>query len=192
MTVYLGAHNFTGSGIAFKGKATVHPDYGDADEFADLALIHLDRKADITDTVKPACLVKNSSIRKYYFVAGWGLSEIKEYPQNLSATNLTVTEEFDKCKLEDSIPDKNKTLCLRSVEILGDVCPGDSGSPIFGGYPGFSNCNYEAVAIVSRGNSCTLREGGFTHHTRVDYYRKWIEKTVWPHETKNWKQKTSP
>lgn len=189
MTVFLGAHNFTGSGIAFKGNKTVHEGYITEgytnDELADLALIHLDRKADVTDTVKPACLVKNSSIRDDYIAAGWGLTRNGEISQFLFATKLNATKEFNRCIMPDVIPDRNKLLCLYPVEPYGDVCLGDSGGPIFGGYPGYSNCNYEVVGIVSQGYYCKRKEGGFTYHTRIDYYRNWIEDKVWGHETIN-------
>lgn len=182
LTVYLGAHNTSDSGIPFKGtEIKKHPGYGGNDSLADLALIRLDRAAEITDSVKPACLVKNNSSRpKEYFGAGWGLNGTLN-AKHLQKTNL-VPKKLEECKDGDLIPDSTKQLCLQPQQPFGDVCKGDSGGPIFVKYPGHGNCYIEVLGVVSVGIECQTR-GSFTLHTRIDYYREWIEGVVWPGET---------
>lgn len=175
-TVYLGAHNTSHSGIPFKGTPIKHPDYG-PDPFADLALIKLDSEAEITEKVKPACLVKNNSTRtNKYYAAGWGLNGTRP-SEGLQKTNL-IEKKFETC--EDN-PNPEKQLCLQPQELIGDVCQGDSGGPIFAPYPGHNNCYIEILAVVSSGQYCD-KLGSYTLHTRLDYYRKWIEEMVWSKE----------
>lgn len=181
-TVYLGANNFTGSGIEFNGTYIVHQGFGGDDPLANLALIRLDREADITDTVKPACLVKNSSIKNNYFTAGWGTAEYHK-GIHLSKAELIPESNFKKCELSDAPVNPTKTLCLKPK--LPHICESDSGGPIFVQYPGFENCNYELVALISEGTKCRFLHESFTLNTRIDYYRDWIESKVWPNETIN-------
>lgn len=127
-------------------------------------------------------MVKNNSSRtNEYFGAGWGLNGTSK-AKHLQKTNL-VPKKFDECKIDDVDPDSTKQLCLEPQQPFGDVCKGDSGGPIFVSYPGHGNCNIEVLGVVSKGTMCTQSKGSFTLHTRVDYYREWIEGEVWPGET---------
>lgn len=177
-TVYLGAHNTSNSGIPFKGTPIKHPEYG-PDPYADLALIKLESEAVITDKVKPACLVKNNSTRtKNYHAAGWGLNGTSN-SEYLQKTNLTE-KKIESC---ENNPNPDKQLCLRPQQPIGDVCQGDSGGPIFAPYPGHDNCYIEILGVVSFGQWCE-QVGSYTLHVRVDYYKDWIEETVWSKEKK--------
>lgn len=182
--MYLGAHNTNDSGIPFRGRVVKHPGYGGYDTLADLALIELETEAVLTDKVKPACLVKNSSTRTdTYFAAGWGLNFDKP-TDVLQKTHLHPTP-FQKCIdriNEDYEKNSEKQLCLVPREPYGDVCRGDSGGPIFAPYPGHSNCYIEVLAIVSVGEECQNDRKTYTLHTRLDYYRDWIERIVWAKE----------
>lgn len=180
--MYLGAHNTSDSGIPFKGTAIKHPGYGGYDPLADIALIKLDREAEIMDSVKPACLVKNNSSRPMeYFGAGWGKNGTSD-SKNLQKTNL-FPKKFEECIVNGDEPNAMKQLCLQPLQPFGDVCEGDSGGPIFVKYPGHGNCYIEVLGVVSIGKMCHESKGSFTLHTRIDFYREWIEGIVWPGET---------
>lgn len=127
-------------------------------------------------------MAKDSSIKEKYISAGWGLNGTS-LPNHLVNNILIEESDFQKCRMEKHPLDPTKSLCLKPVPPFGDVCQGDSGSPIFVTYPGQSNCNFEIVALVSEGKECKQAKGSNTLHTRIDYYREWIEGKVWPNET---------
>lgn len=183
VSVLLGAHNRSGSGTPFMATVITHPGYGNSDPLADIALLKLDNEAKInTEKIKPICLPKtNGSEFEKFMAAGWGQFNGVNQPNVLLKTTL-LQSEFEKCQMELLSPDVKKQICASPNSTLGDVCHGDSGGPVFVGYPGRDDCLFSLIGVVSEGKSCDV-PGSFTLHTRISYYREWIESMVWPEET---------
>ncbi|KAH8273839.1 hypothetical protein KR044_001921, partial [Drosophila immigrans] len=182
ITVLLGAHNITNTERStddgrFNVTITIHDDYSKGD-FADIALLELQNKANITtQKIRPACLPKSNGNDILEFrAAGFGKNG-ENIASALSETTLE-THPIEKCKyVTTSKLNITMQLCATPMprgRSGGDVCPGDSGGPIFIEYPGRNDCLYAVMGIVSVGNVCNV-EGALTIHTRVWPFREWIE-----------------
>ncbi|XP_034471581.1 trypsin-7-like [Drosophila innubila] len=183
VSVLLGAHYRNDSGERIMASVRFHPEYNDSNRtFGDIALLELNRVANITKkNIRPACLPKtNGSDTKEFVVAGWGYNIGMTQPNGLLKTTL-VQKDIESCPTERKT-DINKQICAAPPGDYGDVCQGDSGGPLFVGYPYRDDCFFAIMALVSRGKVCDAR-GSYTIHTRLFYYREWIEKEVWPEET---------
>ncbi|KAH8393096.1 hypothetical protein KR215_009648, partial [Drosophila sulfurigaster] len=183
MSVLLGAHNKTeiNNSNRFNVKIiTKHPNYNHS--LNDIAILEMERPADFsTFKIRPACLPTSS--REYiteFRAAGFGRTNRGKESSELLQTTL-MTHDITKCKFMPST-ELNETLhfCAGPNGKTGkDVCSGDSGGPTFGSDPNHTNCLFSVMGIITKGNSCE-EEGARTLHTRVSYYRKWIEQIVWP------------
>lgn len=128
--------------------------------------------------MKPACLPStSSSANEEYQVAGWGFIKPKQLADTLHSGQL-VTVQSSHCIISEPKLKEDQIICTKPKENLGDVCEGDSGSPLFTPHSKLTNCGFEIFGVVSEGADCNLRNS-FTHHTRVFYYRDWIENVVW-------------
>lgn len=179
----LGAHYRNSSGNRFLVNITIHPEYGNSDNsFADIALLKLHSNANITtEKIRPACLAKtNGSEIETFMTAGWGYNGTQwNVPNELLKTTL-IQKPIENCP-DPKGSDIDSLICATPNGSSGDVCQGDSGGPLFTGYPDRDNCLFAIMAVVSQGYLC---DAALSHtlHTRIFYFREWIEKTVWPEE----------
>ncbi|XP_034099189.1 serine protease persephone-like isoform X1 [Drosophila nasuta] len=188
ITVLLGAHNITETTERndygrFNVTIKIHEDYFNS-PFGDIALLELGSAADIrTPRIRPACLPTSSGKEiKEFRAAGFGTTNGRDFPSALLQTTL-MTKPIENCRLtEDTQLNETLQFCAApNGRTGGDVCPGDSGGPVFIEYPGRNDCLYAVMGIVSEGNFCNV-DDPHTFHTRVWYYREWIESIVWPNE----------
>ncbi|ALC42473.1 CG4927, partial [Drosophila busckii] len=161
----------------------VHPSYDEDDEegnyMNDIALIELDRNANLTEYVAPACLPPSSGNSfEQLTAAGWGFTrEAGTKSSHLLKVNLERFED-DVCaeRLEKHIEPRTQ-LCAGSNNSSGDTCNGDSGGPLFVQHPRY-NCLKILIGITSYGQVCGSK-GRPSVYTKVHLYTDWIEQIVW-------------
>lgn len=118
-------------------------------------------------------------------VAGWGVSDVNSIdPSPVCRVTDLLIARTESCQrvLETSLP-SDTIVCAMSKSGISDSCHGDSGGPLFSISP---KNEYALVGLVSFGTSCArLREAFLVVptqypaiHTRVFYYRQWIQDTV--------------
>ncbi|XP_051858198.1 LOW QUALITY PROTEIN: clotting factor B-like [Drosophila albomicans] len=187
ISVVLGAHNKTeiNNSTRFNVKnITIHPDYKIKQKHNDIAILEMEGSADFsTFKIRPVCLPTSSRENLTEFRAGGFGKNGDMDSSELSQTTL-ITHDITKCNFT-TYTKLNETLhfCAGpNGTIGGDVCRGDSGGPTFSFDPNHTNCLSVVMGVISKGNQCD-GESASSLHTRVSYYRKWIEQIVWPNDT---------
>lgn len=125
-----------GSEIRYPQDVIVHPDWKffDARYDADIAIIILDAKVQITNSVSPICLwnKRKERTKKRGIVVGWGKtdsSEEKLKPKQLDVYLRTDSDCLSKNPRFSAITSEN-TFCAGKDSESGP-CSGDSGSGLF-------------------------------------------------------------
>ncbi|CAG9134560.1 unnamed protein product [Plutella xylostella] len=142
----------------------------------DIALLELNERVNISETVKPVCLPhndENSYAGATGIAAGWGsINENKNHSCVLQDVEVPLLSnqdcrntKYDKEMISDDMicagyPDKGKK----------DTCQGDSGGPLT---VERGDKRYELVGVVSWGIGCG-RVGYPGVYTRVTKYLYWI------------------
>ncbi|XP_045514941.1 transmembrane protease serine 9-like [Pieris brassicae] len=143
----------------------------------DLALLKLNDKVEITDTVKPVCLPHNDDneyIGVKAIAAGWGsIGEQKNHSCHLLEVELPVisNQECRDTKYETAMIADNMLCAGYPAEGNRDTCQGDSGGPLSAER---MDKRYELLGIVSWGIGCG-RRGYPGVYTRVTKYLYWIK-----------------
>lgn len=149
----------------------IHENYDHENTENDIALLHLAKTLETTESVKPEKLSNSSNETETYDycqVAGWGLKDETTETTKLLYANLSFAEPSE-CR-ELGFFNESTMLCARSD--TSDACVGDSGGPLYC-YRSKENTR-ELVGIVSFGvNICSPSHAGV--YTRVSAYQKWIE-----------------
>ncbi|XP_046401603.1 uncharacterized protein LOC124167663 [Ischnura elegans] len=170
-------------------KVIRHPQYqpSSRDRHHDIALIRLDREAQITDYVIPICLPTGAAVQKRYeaesmIVAGWGRTE-KRVPSPVKLWVSVPVVPLSDCQAiyrqETSlIPDQ---MCAGGKRGK-DSCRGDSGGPLMTVemLPGRQGAHWTAVGVVSRGPEYCGSNGLPAIYTRVGAYMQWILDSITP------------
>lgn len=163
-----------------------HPDYRSSSHYNDIALLQLDRDAQLGPYVRPICLPDTANLQaKQTIASGWGKVG---WDEELSNTLLKVTLElfpFNECYDSFSIMKKlpqginNETqMCAGSRASSGDTCQGDSGGPLQV-FHSTLYCMYTQIGVTSFGKACGLA-GQPAVYTKVHPFVPWIESVVWP------------
>ncbi|XP_045496907.1 transmembrane protease serine 9-like [Colias croceus] len=146
----------------------------------DIALLKLNERVEITDTVKPICLPHNDDntyVGVKAIAAGWGsLGESKNHSCNLLEVELPVlsNEECRNTKYESAMI-SDKMLCAGYPgEGKRDTCQGDSGGPLFSTHSKTHNKKWYHVGIVSWGIDCAKPDYPGVY-TIVSKYVSWIK-----------------
>jgi len=151
--------------------------YYDKRYLNDIAILKLDRDAELDEHVIPACLPSNENelyIGKTAKVSGWGdLDYNGDGSDVLMETNVTIIAQSDeKCKKPGILWEKPLTqMC--AYEDKTDTCQGDSGGPMAVQEDG----KYTVVGVVSYGRGCAL-PGYAGVYARVTKYLPWIKKNI--------------
>lgn len=169
-------------------KRYIHPDHKFPKTYHDIALLQLDRNAEMSIYIRPACLLTNQDgnvFKRYSLTAtGWGVVS-RNGPQSevLQKVNLEFFDNYHCSQMYK--PSRKMRVGLRSdIQICygsrwdsKDSCQGDSGGPLqFYDYDAYS---YKIAGVVSVGNGCGV-PGTSGIYTKVSHYSSWIESIVWP------------
>jgi len=143
----------------------------------DIAILKLDKDAELDEHVIPACLPSNENelyVDKTAKVSGWGHLWYKgEGSDVLMETNVTIIAQSDLvCKQPGILWEKPPTqMC--AYEDKTDTCQGDSGGPM----AVQENGKYTVVGVVSYGRGCAL-PGHAGVYARVTKYLPWIRENI--------------
>ncbi|XP_056637301.1 serine protease persephone-like [Diorhabda sublineata] len=173
-----------------------YPNY-DYRKYHDIALLKVDESFELNTYLRPACLYTERTFPVIEAIAsGWGLTDFAS--DSLSQDLLRVDLEFfstEKCnntyrnliRMQDTeLPlgiIEDIMVCAGSRTDRKDTCQGDSGGPlqIIRKDTKDIKCMYDIVGVTSFGIGCGLAKNLPGVYTRVSYYIKWIEQTVWPY-----------
>nr|CAD7590224.1 unnamed protein product [Timema genevievae] len=184
-----------------------HPSYRYPSKYNDVALLRLERDADFSGYVRPACLHTDYGVERASAIAtGWGRTSTgkrwpgsgtpwdslsKDWPtQDLMKVDLSLLE-FRKCQttfnttvnsaLQRTLSDgvlEDSMLCAGELQGGKDTCQGDSGGPLQYSMD-TPYCMYSLVGITSFGMECAVAESPAIY-TRVSHFVPWIVSVVWP------------
>ncbi|XP_046405735.1 trypsin-1 isoform X1 [Ischnura elegans] len=141
----------------------------------DIALLRLNDRVPISDTIRPICLPTSKGelyVDRTAVASGWGtLMEDGKPACILQQVELPVmsNEKCRQTKYNASMITDNM-LCAGYGEGGKDSCQGDSGGPLVTERP---DKTYELIGVVSWGNGCA-RPGYPGVYTRVNRYLDWI------------------
>ncbi|MFN8493493.1 MAG: trypsin-like serine protease [Caldilineaceae bacterium] len=179
-TIYLGVHDTThldtNVQIQQPAHVFVHPDYADATQDNDLALIQLNSPATINQRVSPLPLLTSPDddaliqVGALATVAGWG--SLQENGPEAKLLQKVVVPIVSNQTCSQSYPGAitNNMLCAGYAAGGKDACQGDSGGALIvpDGHGG-----WKQVGIVSFGNGCA-KPLYYGVYTRVSRYADWI------------------
>ncbi|XP_025835383.1 uncharacterized protein LOC108736795 [Agrilus planipennis] len=166
-----------------------HPDYRPPINYNDIALLKLNKNADFTDYVKPACLYTSHDLPTTKpYATGWGKTQFNgESSDVLQKVDLSYYS-YEKCrdafatvskiKLPNGIVDESH-VCAGGINEEKDTCNGDSGGPLQSKIVLGNNEPYYIIGITSFGKACGIANTPAVY-TRVSFFVPWIEKIVWP------------
>lgn len=167
-----------------------HPSYRPPSQYHDIALLKMDRRAELNQYARPACLHTERNINTNLVAAsGWGKVG---FTSDTSQALLKVTLEtftFPECsnayrnnigiRLRNGIVDDTQ-LCAGSHNASKDTCQGDSGGPLqIVKDEKEVHCMYSIIGVTSFGKACGVATIPGVY-TRVSNYVEWIESIVWP------------
>nr|XP_026485598.1 transmembrane protease serine 9-like [Vanessa tameamea] len=143
----------------------------------DIAVLKLNEKVQISDTIKPVCLPRSDD-NQYEGVkaiaVGWGsVGEQKNHSCNLLDVELPVlsNKECRNTKYESAMIADDMLCAGYPKEGKRDTCQGDSGGPLSAER---GDKRYELLGVVSWGIGCG-RQGYPGVYTRVTKYLDWIK-----------------
>nr|CAD7266847.1 unnamed protein product [Timema shepardi] len=167
-----------------------HPSYRYPSKYNDVALLRLERDADFSGYVRPACLHTDHGVERALAIAtGWGRTSTGP-TQDLMKVDLSLLK-FRKCQttfnitlnsaLQRTLNDgvlEDSMLCAGELQGGKDTCQGDSGGPLQY-LMDTPYCMYSLVGITSFGMECAAAESPAIY-TRVSHFVPWIVSVVWP------------
>jgi len=181
MVVMLGAHNVREEQEEGRIELTTtdfftHPDYNTFTLHNDLALVHLPRKVEFTDTIRPVCLPAHSESGEKFdhlpaVASGWGKptdSAESISPELRFVDTDTITNLI--CALEFPANVWKNIICI-SGKNGKSTCNGDSGGPLHLVNDGV----HKQIGITSFGSGLGCELGFHAAFTRPASYLEWIE-----------------
>ncbi|XP_058836996.1 phenoloxidase-activating factor 2-like [Topomyia yanbarensis] len=164
----------------------VHPAFKPTSLVNNVALLFLDDKFDLGDTIEPVCLPPNDfTISNGHVVAtGWGTTPTNrnKYQQILKSLELPYTHRSDCERVLRKMTRNSRFSLDDSFMCAGgdsevDTCQGDAGSPIVYAIPDDLQYRVYAVGMVSWGVGCG-RPGVPAAYTNVAKFRDWIDEQM--------------
>ncbi|KAJ0177720.1 hypothetical protein K1T71_006593 [Dendrolimus kikuchii] len=147
----------------------------------DIALLRLNDRIPMSDTIKPICLPTNS--QNFYVgvkavAAGWGtLTEEGKVSCTLQEVEVPVISNYDCRNTKYTATMITDNMMCAGYPKTGqkDSCQGDSGGPLIAERK--QDKRYELIGVVSWGNGCA-RVGYPGVYTRVTNYLDWIRENT--------------
>ncbi|XP_065225506.1 trypsin-1-like isoform X2 [Planococcus citri] len=144
----------------------------------DIALLRLNDRVPMTDTIKPICLPKSDEDTyegKVAKLSGWGTLEEGGKPACILRMVDVPVISNEKCvsRYPTGMVTDNM-MCAGYDEGKKDSCQGDSGGPLM---TARDDKRYELIGVVSWGNGCARPKYPGVY-TRVTKYLSWIEKNA--------------
>lgn len=172
------------------GEPVRFPEFKAKLRYHDIALLPLVKPAVISEYVRPACLYADRlAPGTNVTVSGWGVTDFANDELNpvMLKAKLNVVE-VSTCNQSyngvagtpgSKIPNglQDHQMCAGSPK-KSDACQGDSGGPLQVFTERNPYCMQHVAGVVSFGIFCGNKVPGV--YTRVGFYMRWIEKTVWP------------
>ncbi|XP_068142900.1 brachyurin [Drosophila tropicalis] len=164
---------------------TIYPGYLGFGGYNDLAVIHLPKKAKLSNRVQTIALLDNDYMQDQLFlvnqavsVSGWGsLSDgansthFHQRNRLLYYADVRVMEqEKCECYYLPGLVSRSRHLCTDGSNAKG-ACQGDSGGPLV---LQWQNINY-LIGIISFGNADGCEVGSPTVYTRVSTFSNWLQ-----------------
>ncbi|XP_041347779.1 limulus clotting factor C-like isoform X2 [Gigantopelta aegis] len=158
-----------------------HPNYNSGNYDSDIALLRLKKPADLTNKVKPVCLLSKPNIdsqSKNYVITGWGKTENENRSMaeslRMATLNIPNDEECRKQIMRNGTGDYKVTenmMCAGNLDPETDACSGDSGGPLVS--EGTDGRWYlEGIISWAREEPCGQSYGVYT---RVNRFVSWIK-----------------
>ncbi|XP_055606250.1 uncharacterized protein LOC129754306 [Uranotaenia lowii] len=160
-----------------------HPMYRAFKHYYDVALVELEREAEFSEAVCPACLWMEQNVPPEPLTAiGFGrLGFAGELSPTLQKVQLPVINETE-CSSRLSLPLRSLPRGIVSEQFCAaspamDTCEGDSGGPIQTERVDVDRSIIPLiVGVVSFGTPCTAGSTGI--YSRVASYKSWIEQVT--------------
>lgn len=160
-----------------------HPAFKSTSLVNNVALLFLDDKFDLKDTIDTVCLPQqNFTIDNGYVTAtGWGSTPQNQakYQQVLKSIDLLYNQR-EECErilrraTRNSKFSLDESFMCAGGELNVDTCRGDAGSPILFPIPDDFDFRVYAVGMVSWGVGCG-RPGVPAAYTDISKFRDWID-----------------
>ncbi|KAJ8718949.1 hypothetical protein PYW07_016505 [Mythimna separata] len=147
----------------------------------DIALLRLNERVPISETIKPICLPTNAKdlyVGVKAVASGWGtLTEEGKVSCTLQEVEVPVISNQDcrNTKYTASMITDNMLCAGFPKTGQKDSCQGDSGGPLIAERK--KDKRYELIGVVSWGNGCA-RAGYPGVYTRVTNYLDWIRENT--------------
>ncbi|XP_058061399.1 uncharacterized protein LOC131211796 isoform X1 [Anopheles bellator] len=155
-----------------------HPQHRFSARYHDIALMRLERRIELHDTVAPACLWTDDEIRfKAFEATGWGATGFAE-----SRTPILLKVSLTPVERESCTSHYSGIRGLRSGlheyqmcagDSKMDTCPGDSGGPLQVKLLHNTRLTPFIVGVTSFGTACGFSVPGV--YSRVAPYVPWIQ-----------------
>nr|XP_020643950.1 haptoglobin-like isoform X1 [Pogona vitticeps] len=161
-------------------RIVLHPGFP---EEVDLALLRLQRKVPIGETVMPICLPQKDYIEpgRVGFIAGWGRNVLMEHPTSLRYVQLPVVDQeictaYYAGQGKDAVKPLlgNYTFCAGMSRFREDTCYGDAGGAFTVQDP--DDDTWYAAGILSFDKTCSTAKYGV--YVRVLGLVDWIQETL--------------
>uniref|UniRef100_A0A1S4HD40 Peptidase S1 domain-containing protein n=1 Tax=Anopheles gambiae TaxID=7165 RepID=A0A1S4HD40_ANOGA len=160
-----------------------HPEHRFSAKYHDIALIKLEQRVTLNETVAPASLWSEEELR--FEAAGSGRLGRQSQTPTLLKVSLKPVER-DRCDQFYRVGDRglreglqDYQLCAGDVKM--DTCPGDSGGRLQVKLLHNAKVTPFVVAVTSFGSACGQSTPGV--YTKVSKYAPWIRSVIAAHET---------
>eukprot|EP00092_Neocalanus_flemingeri_P001272 GFUD01001358.1.p1 GENE.GFUD01001358.1~~GFUD01001358.1.p1 ORF type:complete len:397 (+),score=61.94 GFUD01001358.1:151-1341(+) len=194
--VFLGQNDLSKDGGVERRvrSVSVHPKWANLTGWPeyDLAILHLDKPVDISDSIMPICLptdyfgIQERSIKpRYGVISGWG--RLYSGGPRVAELQSAVVDILEDLECEAAYPHIfNRTdpptdlLCGKGLEVKGrsslvtDSCQGDSGGPLVVEQQDF---NWTLVGVVAGGVGCGAKQYPGIY-VKVAEHLQWIRDNV--------------
>ncbi|XP_062551484.1 CLIP domain-containing serine protease HP8-like [Armigeres subalbatus] len=145
----------------------------------DIALVKLERPAQLNDNVRTICLplpeVSRDKLPKSMSISGWGYTETKnDVSEQLRYAYIPIVD-LNRCndtlkRLKTPWSVDNSQVCAGAGDDKADNCHGDSGGPL----QYFGKRGYVIYGVVSYGVATCGTETEPGVYTKVSHYLSWI------------------
>lgn len=185
LRVRLGTHNRASTSvntqqIGIKG-IYVHPQYNTKTKFNnDIALLHLERPAKLTNYVESICLPKdNIQPGAKCVITGWGkvweeMGIPSPYSDQLLEADIQVKDHMS-CKRQYNDKVTDNMLCAGPYNNYADTCEGDSGGPLMCEN---SDGSWSLTGITSWGHHDGCGGDYFGVYTNTEKVKDWVKRTT--------------